>query len=281
MTKNRQEKEIFFHVGLGKTASTYLQYKVFPKLKGVYYIQRTRYKRYKEIISKTEHDKYFISNEFDRQLEREVKKFSQSFPEGKVIIVLRRNDSWIASQYRRHVKNGRAFLFEEFFDLENDSGFWKKEDLYIFPKIQVIEKYLHHKPLVLFHDDLKNHPHDFISLITHFIGATYDPNKIKLDPKHTSYNEKQLKAIRKFSKLFFKQERKTYKNIILKKIQEKRRWLCYLVMYSALLIPDSWMGKEKLIPQNQLDKVRDFYADDWGKCLNMRGNIPATSKRST
>jgi len=46
------EKEVYFHVGLGKTASTYLQYQLFPKLKGIKYFQRSSYKRYHKIIEK-------------------------------------------------------------------------------------------------------------------------------------------------------------------------------------------------------------------------------------
>ena len=30
--------EIFFHVGTGKTGSTFLQSRIFPKLKGIHYI---------------------------------------------------------------------------------------------------------------------------------------------------------------------------------------------------------------------------------------------------
>ena len=37
MTQQSSEKEVFFHVGLGKTATTYLQYQFFPKLRGIHY----------------------------------------------------------------------------------------------------------------------------------------------------------------------------------------------------------------------------------------------------
>ncbi|MCK4344067.1 MAG: hypothetical protein KAX05_02190 [Bacteroidales bacterium] len=53
--------EIFKHDGMGKAASTFLQYNVFPKLKDICYIQRTRYRRAKKIISKGKHKKYLVS----------------------------------------------------------------------------------------------------------------------------------------------------------------------------------------------------------------------------
>lgn len=107
-------KEIFFHVGLARTASTYLQHKVFPRLQGVHYIAPNQYRRYQHIISDTTSTKYLVSREFDQRLDSASRQFAQSFPDAKIMIVLRRSDRWIASQYRRFVKNGYALSFQEF-----------------------------------------------------------------------------------------------------------------------------------------------------------------------
>ena len=48
-----KQPEIYFHVGLGKVASTYLQHRFFPKLKGIHYIKSTRYRRSLQIIKDT------------------------------------------------------------------------------------------------------------------------------------------------------------------------------------------------------------------------------------
>jgi len=123
------QSEIYFHVGLGKTGTTFLQYNVFNKLKGVYYIQRTKYKKAIKIIGQGAAEKYFISREFDQQIEVEVMQFAKHYPNTTAIIVFRRHDGWIASQYRRFVKNGYICSFEEFLDLEHDSGIFKIKDL--------------------------------------------------------------------------------------------------------------------------------------------------------
>ena len=46
-------KKIFFHVGLAKTGSTFLQKNFFPKLKNIKYISTHKYKRCINIIKKT------------------------------------------------------------------------------------------------------------------------------------------------------------------------------------------------------------------------------------
>ncbi|NPA38061.1 MAG: hypothetical protein GXO47_14555, partial [Chlorobi bacterium] len=101
--EEKNGKQIFFHTGLSKTASTFLQERVFPLFEGVEYIHRMyRYNRVFDIISGTRKKKILISREFDKQFERELSRFSPKYPDIQVFIVLRRQDSWIASQYRRY-----------------------------------------------------------------------------------------------------------------------------------------------------------------------------------
>ena len=55
--------EIFFHVGTGKTGSTFLQSRIFPKLKGIHYIPTNRYHKIFEEISQSTSKKLLISRE--------------------------------------------------------------------------------------------------------------------------------------------------------------------------------------------------------------------------
>lgn len=265
----KSQPEIYFHVGLGKVASTYLQYKFFPKLRGVHYVQRTRFRLYASIIPKVKASKVLFSREMDQQLEREIVKFAKHFPDARAILLLRRHDSWIASQYRRYVKNGGPKSFDEFFDIEKDEGLWKHSDVDFYGKIQILEKHFNHRPLVLFHDDLKEAPHEFFDRIAHFIGATYDKKDISLAAIHKSYNKTQLKVIQKFSQYFFKKEPVWSDNLIINWFQRRSRLLaCYLILYPALLVPRSWVNKEPLIREESLKQIREVFEADWQKCLN-------------
>ncbi len=261
-------KEIFFHVGLGKTASKFLQHKIFPKLQGIHYIKPTQYKNSGRIIERTDARRFLVSREFDNQLETETDKFAKHFPNARIIIVLRRHDSWMASQYRRHVKNGYSRSFEEFIDVENDRGFWRRGKVFFMPKLKHIEKLFGTKPLVLFHEDLATNPAAFINNITAFTGASCSVESLNFIPHHTSYSEKQLKVMRKAGKLFFNQREIAYSaNPVFNWIQRRSRlFSCYAVLYPALLVPESFLGREKLIPDEALERVRCFYADDWEQC---------------
>lgn len=267
MQQHERSFELYCHVGLGKTASTYLQYRFFPKLKGVYYIQRTKYRRFDRIIESTAHSKYFVSREFDRQFEREVRKIAGRYPEARIIIVLRRNDSWIASQYRRYVKNGGSQPFERFLDLDHDRGLWKQEDVFFHPRLQLVRELFNNKPLILFHDQLKKDPYAFFDRIAGYMGATYDRDRIVTHPSHKSYSEKQLKILQRVARRLFPREWKGSRNRTVHYIRFRSRWLLlHLVLYAARIMPGRWAGDQPLIPQEQLARVRDFYARDWEKC---------------
>lgn len=271
------QKEIFFHVGLGKTATTYLQYKVFPKLKGIYYIQRTSYKKSLQLIEQSAQQKIFVSNEFDQQLEQEAKWFSAKHPDARVIIVFRRHDSWIASQYRRLVKNGFSKPFIDFFDIEQDNGAWKHSDLNYFSKIQIIEKYFTHKPLVLFYEDMKRDTFAFIDSIARYTGTTYNKADISLHSVHRSYNEKQLKIFRQLSKALFHYDIPRARQPVLKWMQRIfKQSIQYPLLYLALLVPERFVRKEPLIPQEQLQRIRAHFEDDWQRCVEYaKGSNPA------
>lgn len=260
-------KELYFHVGLGKTASTYLQYRFFPFLKGITYIQRTRYRNFQKHIEAANAERIFISNEFDRQLEKECNRFAAVYPEAKTIIILRRQDSWIASQYRRSVKNGASLSFEEYIDLDSNSGEWKIEDLYFFDKLKFLEKTFNSTPLVLFHDDLRKHPGEFFDAIAQFTGSTYDIQDIDLNPKHKSYSEKQLKFIRKVGKTLFAFKSSYSSNYYIRKVQRFFKMLVrYSVLFIGKILPEKYIENGPLIEPELLSKVKDFYAEDWEKC---------------
>ena len=263
------QKKVFFHVGLGKTGTTYLQYRVFPKFKNIHYIQRTKYHdfQYVKIIQKSDHKRFLVSREFDRQLERELKNIQSVLPKARIIIVLRRQDQWIASQYRRQVKNGKTYDFNDFIDLQNDQGKWKKKVLYFHPKLEMIRD-MFGPPLVLFHNNLKEKPHTYFRKIADFVGADYQKKDINLKPLHKSYNKKQLKAMKAAGKFLFKNKNFNYSNnYIIKKIQRYAYMLPrYFILYSSLLVPESWLNNKALIKDRELEKVRNYYHDDWQKC---------------
>ena len=269
-----ENKKIFYHVGLGKTGTTYLQYRVFPKFKGIYYIQRTKYRRSFDIIRNTNYERYLVSNEFDRQYPVEIKRIASAFPNAKIIMVLRRHDSWMASQYRRWVKNGYPATFEEFIDLDNDNGEWKIDEVYYYPYIEMAEKLFNDKPLVMLYDDLRKDPVAFFKRIAKFTGAGFNPDDISLNRVHTSYNEKQLLFRRKWNKYFagtLKESPNKYLAFLQNTFYVKP--VRYGTLYFSKLLPDSMKPQEVLTPDGHLNRIKEFYKDDWEKCVAYAENL--------
>ncbi len=260
-------KEIFFHVGLARAASTYLQHKVFPHFRGVYYIPPNHYRRYQDIITRTTAPKYLVSREFDQRLESESSKFAHVFPDARVIIVLRRPDHWIASRYRQLVKNGFALSFPDFFDIEHDSGLWKISAASMWTKIQIIETYFHHTPLVLFQEDLTTAPFEVFDTLARCMGSTYDRERISLHPYHTSYSDKQLAVMLHVSKRLFSMH-PTHGNTRWSHWVRRRARLlaCYGILYPAALVPAALVRHQPLIAPQTLEKIKDYFAEDWQRC---------------
>ena len=265
---SRNEPQIFFHVGLGKIASSYLQQKIFPKLDDIRYISTHKYKKSPKIIEAGNEDKYLVSREFDRQYEDQLRWFSSHYPNAKVIIILRRHDSWIASQYRRFVKNGHTMPFTDFFNLDESKSFWEHRHIEFYWKLELVEECFGSKPLVLFHDELKADAWAFFDKICSLIGASYKRGQISLDAAHSSYSEKQLRVLRRFCRKYKKTPPKGYANKFLHWTIYRPWWaLFHLIMYAAKVFPQSWVPKEELYTKEELMAVRKAYESDWQKVV--------------
>lgn len=265
MAKNESNApEIFFHVGTSKTGTTFLQHRIFQHFKGVHYLKGKRNRKAIPIIQKGEHPRYLLSDEFDRQFEEEVANFGRLFPQTRPIIVFRRHDSYIASQYRRFVKNGYTGSFKEFFDLKNDQGYFKIKHLNYSFQIEYLRKHFRGEPIVLIYEDLRADPLKFIQELAEALSVEVDPAKLNLNKKHTSYNEKQLKGIKALGRYINYRKRRVFKNGVLHFF-----WRLYMgaVRYATLFIlkqlPESFFPEEPLIAPEELQAVQAYFAKDW------------------
>jgi hypothetical protein len=256
--------EIYFHVGTGKTGTTFLQYRAFPKFQGVRYIQRTQYRKAAEIIKKEGAGKYFLSWEMDQQMEEEVKKWAILFPHTHAIIVFRKHDSYLASQYRRFVKNGFRGDLRAFLDIEKDTGLFKISDFTYMRQVKILEEAFGRKPTVLFYDDMVKNPAGFVSKIAGLMGATVDTSIVNFNKKHTSYSEKQLKAMMAAGRFINMRKRRLFKNGALHLI-----WkigfgaLRYSILYGSRVLPAACFSSRPLMNSDELQSVALYFQKDW------------------
>ena len=264
-------KPVFFHVGMGRTGTTFLQARVFPKLTSIHYIRNPQYRRgrYAQLIERGEANRYLVSHEFDQDLEPELHNIAAKLPHARIILVLRRPDQWIASQYRRKVKNGYRGSFRDFFDIHHDQGDWKQRVLGFYQHIRLIEQLFTHKPLVLLYDELKQDPFVFLDKIAAYTGASYRREAIDTTSKHASYEEQQLNFLYWLnSRLPGKARRQLspYKGV--RQFQQQLiKVPRFALMKLATLAPAGWLPGRPLIDEAELETIRASYQEDWEQCL--------------
>ncbi|MCF8304683.1 MAG: sulfotransferase [Bacteroidales bacterium] len=271
MGEDQKKKQVFFHVGLPKTASTYLQHYIFPKLKGITYFKKKHFKDHHQLITNTENDKFLFSSESDHGLEKKLEKIAARYPDAGIIIVFRRHDSWISSKYKYHIRKHGGLYFREFFDIYNDQGLWHQSDLLYQNKLNTIRKLFRYPPLVLNYHDLKANQDRFLDQLLNYLGADLDREAIRDTTVKKAFNERQLVMVRKLNRKNPFHKPNTDKKLVKTTHRKYRELILHSVAQGARLLPDQLIPDEKTIPKEDLKHIRKGYQEDWEYCENFFG----------
>ncbi len=264
-----QEPLVFYHAGLGKVASTYLQKRVFPALDGICYIHRNRFRTHPRVIARRAHSRYLLSRECGKYLDRRLKEISSIYPDARVLIFFRRHDEWIASHYRRYVKNGGYRPLDAYLDIVGDHGIWKRDQLYYMDMIDRIEGYFGRAPFVLTYDRMRRDPADFNRRLCEHLGARIDPARLGTSPVHQSYGVDRLLNLRRLNQRLRLPDPEDMSSLRGKTRKSRRLSLyrSYLLLLAAGLMPDNPAARESLTPSGTMEAIRRHYADDWQRLL--------------
>jgi hypothetical protein len=159
-------------------------------------------------------------------------------------------------------------------DVEHNKGYWDRKELDFHAKLMFAEKHLHQKPLVLFYEDFKKDSFSVLDRLTAWMGVSYDKATLNTAVKHASYNEKQLKVMRRVGRWVLNPTPKPIKNKVLRYL--RRLWYMawrYSILYSALLVPGFWVKKGPLIDPAELEKVKEYMKADWEKCREYAAQV--------
>ncbi|GAB1308269.1 hypothetical protein KH5_09520 [Urechidicola sp. KH5] len=263
--------EIYFHLGVERTGTKYLQKSIFPFYEGIHFINKDRYHRAKEIITRREYKRYLVSMELNLSpmFEEYVSDFAKNFPHAKCIMVIRRQDEWLLSHYKRIIKNGEQKTFKEFLNLETEESVYKRNDLLYMDKIQILESHFNNKPLYILYDTLDANPIAYLKEIATFVKVPFNPRTVDLKKRHVSYNKKQLKAIKWVRKYVNIDRRKPSNSKVLNLFHRIYVDLIrYIVIYGTYLIPGKASEEKALVSTSELKEIRDFYQKDWEATKN-------------
>ncbi|WP_027370064.1 hypothetical protein [Desulfovermiculus halophilus] len=265
-----KDKEIYFHLGLHKTASTFLQESVFPCLSNIHFIKKHDFRSKDEIIASSPDKRFLLSRELEPEQEkymRKIREVAVRYPDTRPILILRSHGRMIKSKYKYYIRKHGCKHFDHFFDLQNDTGVVKIRNLDYCQKIRILEKHFAHPVFVMFQEEFINKPFAAIDALADYVGADYRPEDIQISAKNASFSEKQLRLIRKFNQLSTHDHSRT-QSPFLKFVHRKLGdGLLYLIGYAAYILPESFLGRDDLIPPSRIHEVDQFYTQDWHEAL--------------
>lgn len=193
---------LFIHVGLPKTGTTFLQKNVFPYLDVNYIPEYTKfgnldrriltfaYQADKPILIS---DEYLYGRIISSQQKANnvtiLKRLKRLYPNAKIIICFREKKSWLKSiynQFRKHMS--RNVLVKNFDDWYNN---YFDDEALNFTNYKNLAKELFDEVLILHYEDLVKDPDNFVKNIADFIGVdmpNYDKSRVNPSWKEKHYN---------------------------------------------------------------------------------------------
>lgn len=259
--------EIFFHCGMMRTGTTYLQNAVFPFFEGIHYIHKRRYHDRELIVRETNAPKYLISFELamNQQWNRELISIARRWPHATPIVVLRKHSDFLLSEYKRQLKNGTVRLFNEIWDPDNPDALYQPADLMFSERLDFLDQQFTTEPVVMEYSALRNDALAFIQKLAAAMDVSYDPDKIDLTPRHTSYDEPALVALRSIQR---------YINLNRVYVGQPTPWfrvkrflrdiVRYGILHATAVFPTT---NQPLVPEATLTMIDTFYTTDWERCI--------------
>lgn len=275
------------HIGFPKTATTFLQWNVFPQLKGIKYVD---YKTCREIFQPI-----IYSDPLDYSIDRIKKKLiegnasalysfeslsgSPFYYKGigrsniplslcelgfeKVIITIRNQKEAIDSYYRQYVLQGGTLSFRNWLDMEDkrpipqkyfQRGYLEYDKLIL----KYEETFGQENLLILSQESLKKDKAAFIRQIEHFTNSTYEhPGKERR--AHVSLSNLSISLLRFINHFTYSSVRPFH--FLSKRISNRPVWKIFAVILDPYFFRFISSKKSYLVKYQMGQRVHKFYAN--------------------
>jgi hypothetical protein len=257
---------IFLHVGMHKTATSFLQVRVFPKFKGIEYIPPST--PFDFFLRLEAEKKYLFSNErlagrlwaTGEQVDHSIKRLSELFPGSNVLMSFRRHDGFIVSSYKQYLHQGGILRFSEYFDAQNDTGFMKRDRFNYRTRIESVIRHFRKKPFVFLFDEIRNNLDGLLNDMGSFLEAT-PPSTDKIAKralnKGVGYHQgRVLRQVNRWNRSEFNPTgRFRLDNRWTRKLKIDPRRLC---LYWLSFLPDG-----PFVDNVTREAIRRCYQKDW------------------
>ncbi|ADI74123.1 hypothetical protein Metev_1256 [Methanohalobium evestigatum Z-7303] len=258
---------LYIHIGLPKTGTTFLQVEIFPKWNGIKYLGgRKKEITLKELVEIDDNQTYLISKEYLAG-EPKIVNLAKLFPEAKIMVSFRKHDKWVTSRYKQYIQdiNCSTLSFKEFFDIENNNGYFKKENLNYRKKIKTIEESFNQKPFVFLQEELTDNLDGVLKDMEYFMGGRAPKiDKLGDNKSNKGLGYYQSIVMMNVNKLF-----KCPKNPSGIIPYNQYTWFVRKVIRYILQNPLASVPKRSIkMDEKQKKLTEEYYKDDWNFVLN-------------
>jgi len=265
-------ERVILHIGLRKTASTFLQHNVFPYIPEVLYKQDSdlllsyNVSSGKKILLISNEDipgwPYYLDGvhkSFFDQFKYSINLIKKIFKNPKIIVCFREPGSFIYSNYKQYLHEGGVMKWEDFFSLEDGKGLLNKEDYFFSKYVTYLFDNFNEEDICIYEfENFKNNNYETIIGLVRFIMPDHQNFEINLKNKRRSnpavnYRfENTLIKLNEWNKYFIKKKGIRLQIRLFGKLINPRV-LCQYIFPKFL----------KKIPERDLQSIHDYYREDW------------------
>lgn len=141
--------------------------------------------------------------EYEKRFDRKnvLCRLKESFPDAKIITLIRNQESWVRSLYSQYIKNGGLLSFYHFMEVFLNNPLLNNSTIDWYPLIfNMHEIFGRENILVVLQEELKDHPQGVADRVYDFLGV----DKLEIDPEviNPSYREMGISLSRVLNHLF-------------------------------------------------------------------------------
>lgn len=246
------------HVGLPKTGTTFLQTRVFPRIRGLRYLHKPA-PRHLDGLADGEQpvlvskEGWLIQTDRGGVRSELIEDIAARVPGARPLLILRRQDRWARSLYA-----WRLFMSEPG---DFDDYMASKGPLYYTAYWDLLSETFGVEPIVIFQEELRDAPRDTAALLAREVGGELDPARIRLGRVNPSRSERGLRLMRAYNRRFPK---KAHKGALGQPRKKARQFMLHTAGWAGDHLGARWTDHlEPAIPDGRLERIHELYREDW------------------
>ncbi len=281
---------VIVHIGYPKTATTWFQQRFFPYIENYSYISYSRVNRIflysdffefnsqkarEELLAESKNRNLLLSSEFlttainfgwqhGYYAAGVAQKIHKTFPEAKIVIFIRRQQSLICSAYQQYLKNGGTYSFKRWL---YSGDVFCPEHLYYDGLISYYDKLFGREMVkVYFYEDFKEDNIGFLTRLNREFSFHVDMNAISLKPENVGLRRRVVPFLFMVNHFY-------------KKPVGRKRYLVHVPgmtsvgkaifkFLNPLPIFGRFLSEDKMLKPEDERKLYDFYSESNRRLAN-------------